>query len=53
MKNKNSKTEIDFSNLTPKMQIGKVNHSKNYKKAFLKNNTESKSNFSRNTSADD
>ena len=53
MKNKYKDVRIDFSDITPKIQIKKVKHSKNYKKAFLKPGIKTESGFSRNTSADD
>ena len=51
MVKKNGKkiSQIDFSEITPQMQIKKVEYSKNYKKAFLDKKQADKSDHSRNT----
>ena len=51
---KKEKTEnIDFSKITPKMQVEKVNFTKLYKKAFLDKDKLPHSNYARKTSSED
>ena len=52
MKKKKSEN-IDFSKITPKMQIEKVYFSKLYKKAFLDKDKSAHSEYGRNTSTED
>lgn len=51
MNKKNSKkiSQIDFTGITPEIQIEKINNSKIYKKAFLDKKQSDKSDHSRNT----
>ena len=51
---KEEKTKnVDFSKLTPKMQVKKVHFNKLYKKAFLDKDKLPYSEYGRNTSAED
>ena len=53
LNNNHKKTDIDFSDITPKMQIKKIRYSKKYERAFLKSDVKTENNFNRNTSSDD
>lgn len=55
MKKKKTKREenLDFSELTPKMQVEKVHFGKLYRKAFLDADKLRDSEYGRNTSAED
>ena len=51
---KKEKTKnIDFSKLTPKMQVEKVRFKEVYKKAFFEKDKLAESEYSRNTSSED
>ena len=52
MKDEKTKS-IDFSKLTPKMQVKKVHFNKLYEKAFLDKDKLPYSEYGRNTSAED